>query len=315
MHTLSSFTGKTLLVTGATGFIGRALARRLQEHLDTTLVLLSRKPRREVADSAVWVDAPLDQLSRETWRTSGVERIDVVFHLAAFTPKSGAAADSVEEVYRDNLLGTRSLLESLPSPPERIVFASTLDVYAPLPEGGVLTESSPLAPANLYAASKLFCEQLIRAYAQAHGCRSTILRYGHIFGPGEEAYQKLIPQTIRQLLQGEAPVLYGDGSAERDFLYVDDAVEATLRAAVLKEQLPGPINIVRGSSRPIRDIVEMLVDIAGFSGNIRFLADRPSGQSLRFDNRGMRESLGVWPYVSLEDGLRREVDYFKGLHQ
>jgi UDP-glucose 4-epimerase len=116
-------------------------------------------------------------------------------------------------------------------------------------------------------------------YAHNHGCHYAILRYGHIFGPGEEAYEKLIPRTIRQLMQGEPPVLYGDGSAERDFLYMDDAVEATLQAAIFNVRELDPVNIVRGESSPVFKIVEMLTAITKFQGNIRYMTDKLGGTS------------------------------------
>jgi nucleoside-diphosphate-sugar epimerase len=313
MHILNYFKGKTILVTGGTGFIGTHLVSRLRADENIRLVLLSKKPVSEDSTNEMWICSSLDDLSPEIWRQAGVEHIDILFHLGAFTPKFQTEADRVEEVYRDNLIGTRSLLDSLPSPPDRVIFTSTIDVYAVPPMDGLLDEDSPLGPSGLYGISKLFCEQLIRVYATMFGCGYSILRYGHIFGPGEGAYGKLIPQMIRRLLQGEEPVLYGDGSAERAFLYVSDAVEATLRAAVSNRYEIGPINIVRDASASIRSITETLIRITGFAGGIKYLTDKPNGYPLRFDNRRMREVLGEWNFVSLEEGLKREVDYFRGL--
>lgn len=311
---MNDFVGKTLLVTGATGFVGSHLVSRLCRDGNVRLVLLARKRTAEDHQGVTWVSSALDQLTPATWREAGVERIDLVFHLGAYTPKSSTEADRVAEIYRDNLLGTRTLLESFPNTPERVIFASSIDVYA-APTGKVLEEDSPLGANGLYGASKLFCEQLVRVYAKTYGFAYAILRYGHIFGTGEEAYGKLIPLMIRRLLQGESPVLYGDGSVERDFLYVEDAVEATLRAALSDRPELGPVNVVRGESVTLRKIAEMLVMLTGFAGQIKYLVDKPAGYSLRFDNRLMQELLGTWDFISLKDGLKREVDYFRRLHQ
>ncbi|EDN71227.1 NAD-dependent epimerase/dehydratase [Beggiatoa sp. PS] len=311
---MNRLSGKTILVTGATGFIGQHLVHRLLRIPDIRLIVVSRKPNTQTSGKILWITSPVEQLTPAIWQANGIDKIDLVFHLGAFIPKKADDANLITEIYRDNLLGTRALLESVPSPLERIIFASTIDVYAtPLADNLVLDEFSVVEPSGLYGASKLFCESLIRAYAREHENGYAILRYGHIFGPGEEAYHKLIPQTIRQLLQGKSPTLYGNGSTKRDFLYIDDVIEATLRTAIDEKQEIGPLNIVRGVSKPIRDIVNLLIKIIEFSGEIEFILDKPEGYSLNFDNSKMRETLGNWNFVSLEEGLRREVEWFRRL--
>ncbi len=298
-------------MTGGAGFIGTHLVKRLLEDSSIHLVLLSKSEVEERYAGVTYVVAPPGKLSSETWRKAGLERIDFVFHLGAFTPKTQEQGDFIEAIYRDNLLGTRELLASLPAPPVRVVFSSTLDVYAQLPDDTVLTEASPVGPSNLYGASKLFCEQLIRTYARSQNCGHAILRYGHIFGPGEGAYGKLIPQTIKHMLSGKAPVIYGDGSTERDFLYVTDAIEATVRAAMSDAPELGPVNIVRGASVSIRTIVEILISILNYSEEIQYVSGGSMRSSLRFDNSQMRKDLGHWDLVPFEDGLKEEVRYFQ----
>jgi nucleoside-diphosphate-sugar epimerase len=220
--------------------------------------LLSRNPPSVLREGETWITVALDQLTSKIWQREGVGRFDIVFHLGAFTPKRSGNEESVAEIYESNLLGTRALLESMRDAPKKIIFASTLDVYAPQQNGYVLTERSPLLPATIYGASKLFCEHLVRAFAQRRGFGCAILRYGHIYGPGEEAYFKLIPATIQTLLRNEGPIVYGDGSSLRDFLYVEDAVEATLRAGTSEVDTSEAVNIVSGNSTSIREVVETL---------------------------------------------------------
>lgn len=320
---MSSPEGKTILLTGATGFIGHHLRKRLSQMPFGRLVLLSRTPSHEDktpewGNNETRVVSSLDTLSPHTWKDHGIDRIDTVFHLGGFIPKKSGSGDDpshVNQVYRDNLEGTRGLLDSLPFPPQRIVFASTIDVYAPLPEGAILTESSAIRPSGIYGASKLFCESLIESYARRTGCAWSILRYGHLYGPGEGSFSKLIPQAIKALLEGRNPVLYGDGSVLRDFLYVGDAVEASVRALSDKTNHIGPLNIVRGESRPIREFVELLARITGYSGGITSMPDRDGGQSLRFDNTGMLKALGKWSFFPMEEGLHHEIEYFRERHR
>lgn len=306
--------GQTVLVTGATGFIGRHLVNRLRQIQNIRLVLLSRKACIAPNPYEIWVRSSLAQLTPKIWQDNGINQFDVVFHLGAFTPKSASEANQEDPIFQDNIYGTRALLNSFPALPKRFLFASTLDVYSPQ-AGKAIDEDDRVDPAGLYGASKLFCEKLIKIHAETRGFDSAILRYGHIFGPGEEAYGKLIPLMIRRLLKGLAPALYGDGSALRDFLYVEDAVEATLRAAFSDKMNIGPVNIVRGQSITIRAVAEKLITLTGFKGEIHYHADRPAGDSLRFDNRRMKEILGEWEFMSIGEGLRHEVDAFRRLYR
>jgi nucleoside-diphosphate-sugar epimerase len=137
------------------------------------------------------------------------------------------------------------------------------------------------------------------------------LRYGHIYGAGEGAYAKLIPQVIKTLLRHESPVIYGDGSVQRDFMFVGDAIEATVRSATSAYHKIEALNVVSGQSKSIREFVEILSGIVGFSGGIRYLLDKHGGYSLKFSNNRMFDILGRWELFPLNEGLRHEVNYFR----
>jgi nucleoside-diphosphate-sugar epimerase len=303
--------GETILLTGATGFIGSPLLDRLRRRGDLNLVILSRMPPSDPPSGETWITCSMEKLTSHLLAEHQITQVHRVFHLGAFTPKGAADADCIDEAYRSNLLGTRALLEALPNVPLKVVFASTLDVYASGGEEDVLVESSPLGPISLYGASKLFCESLVASWSKQHLCGYAILRDGHIYGPGEEAYRKLVPEAIRTLLRCENPVIYGDGSTLRDLLYVDDAVEATLRAGWHKSNCIDPVNIVRGASQSIREIVEMLIALSNKPARIVYRTDRPAGRSMQFDNDRMLRVLGHWKLTSLEEGLRREIESFR----
>jgi nucleoside-diphosphate-sugar epimerase len=301
---------KVVLVTGASGFIGSRLVVALSKIIGIKLFLFSRQPLQSTQQNVSWLKGELGQLTPEYWQSQGVNRIDYVFHLGAFTPKYAAEANHIKQAIEDNILGTRALLESLPGKISRFIFSSTLDVYEKLEDGKVLTENSPVNPGDLYGSSKLFCERLISAWAKANDCNYAILRYGHIYGPGEDQYGKLIPVVIRNLFANQSPVIHGDGSTLRDYLYVDDVVEATLRAALVNENID-VLNVVRGESISLKEVVQLLIRLTESDKEIEFIIDKPNTSSLKFDNTLMTKALGVWLKTSLEKGLAAEVDSYR----
>jgi UDP-glucose 4-epimerase len=296
--------GKTVLITGATGFLGSHLSHRVVAE-GAAVYVVTRTPEASADGPEHWIETPLEDLRPATWTASGAPRFDLVFHLGAFTPKNHAERDRAEDISRSNQEGTRALLSSFPIPPGRIVFASTLDVYG-TPTGSVLDERSPLAPGSLYAESKLWCEGALADFARSSGSETVTLRYGHLFGPGEERYEKLIPNTIRRILEGQPPVVVGTGEARQDLLYVDDAVEATVRAAFAPSP-PAVINVTRGESHSVDEVIGALVAASGYEGPVERKPATGAEESWTFDPHLMRETLGRWPMVSLEEGLEREV--------
>jgi len=301
--------GKVILVTGANGFIGTHLVAKLHRIHGVKLLLLSRQPKQSASEDVIWLEGELESLTPAFWEAHHVDYLDYVFHLGGFTPKNGSTASDIERNIRDNISGTYALLKSLPGVPSGIIFSSTLDVYAPPKDGEVLTESSMLQPTGFYGASKLLCEKLISTWAAANGCRVAILRYGHIYGAGEGQYGKLIPVAIRSLLANQAPRISGDGSVLRDYLFVGDALEATIRAAQAESSV-GPVNIVSGTSVTLKSVMQVIQNIIGNGIRAEYLLDKPSGVSLRFDASLMKKIFGDWPMTTLEEGLKEEVEAF-----
>jgi nucleoside-diphosphate-sugar epimerase len=307
---MKQFEGKTVLVTGASGFIGSKLAERFSSVSGIKLILLGREVAESACGSVLRFKCALSELRPGFWEDAGFTKIDYVFHLAAFTPKNHQEANSLERVVSDNICGTHTLLASLTIPVGKLIYSSTLDVYEKPKTGDVLSEASRLSPETLYGSSKLFCEKLVTEWSKQNNVDCSVLRYGHIYGPGEEKYCKLIPLTINKLLQGKSPVVFGKGEDLRDFLYVEDAVEATIRAAC-KDCRGAAINIVSGSSVPILNIVQTLVRLVNPEIDIQFIPASTPGVSLRFDSSGMFEVLGRWSLTALEDGLASEIKAHK----
>jgi len=300
-----SLINSNVLVTGATGFIGRHLVERLLQE-KANVWTLSRKRSKSFPEPIHQLQSNLESLTQSFWRDLRLPKFDIVYHLGGFTPKTSSSANDLDRCFADNIVGTRQLLDSIYPLPSRFIFASTLDVYAKPISGGI-HEGSPIGPSTLYGSSKLFAETHIAHWADQQDVAAIILRYGHIFGPGEGAYEKFIPRAIRCFLSGNSPIVHGDGSIVRDFLYVDDAVEATVRASTATSVEGRTINIVRGEKVSIRQTVELLAELTNFTGEITYRRDLPCGRDISFDNSYMRKLLGRWQFIPIEVGLEREI--------
>ena len=283
---MNSLSNKTILVTGSSGFVGSKLVSRLI-HDGVNVICLPRNQELKCDD-----------------------KIDILFHLGAFTPKTPKMANSIDDIYRSNIMATHSLLQSLPNIPERIVFSSTLDVYA-ISDNDATTEMSKVDPPSLYGSSKLFCEKLITTFAMQNNCKYSILRYGNIYGPGEAAYAKLIPQTIRAILSNISPNIHGNPNALRDFVYIDDVIEATIRSVTHVTDSIEPLNIVSGTSYSVEFFVRKIIEIFNSTISINYTDQDILGISRSFNNSRMLDLLGKWNQIAINDGLQKEIEYFK----
>ena len=283
---MNSLSNKTILVTGSSGFVGSKLVSRLI-HDGANVICLPRNQELKCDD-----------------------KIDILFHLGAFTPKTPKMANSIDDIYRSNIMATHSLLQSLPNIPERIVFSSTLDVYA-ISDNDATTEMSKVDPPSLYGSSKLFCEKLITTFAMQNNCKYSILRYGNIYGPGEAAYAKLIPQTIRAILSNISPNIHGNPNALRDFVYIDDVIEATIRSVTHVTDSIEPLNIVSGTSYSVEFFVRKIIEIFNSTISINYTDQDILGISRSFNNSRMLDLLGKWNQIAINDGLQKEIEYFK----
>ncbi len=290
--------GPTLLVTGASGFIGRHLVGALRRHFpDATLRTLSGR----LGDARAGV-APFD------------ERFDGAFHLAARTPHGSGPEDaaSVRAVIDANVIGLEALLDALAGRCQRVVFASTLDVYRPPDDDVALDEKSPLGPATVYGASKILGETMLRAWAARHDVRFAILRLTHVYGPGEHHYRKLIPVAIERALAGLPIRVSGDGSALRDFAYVTDVAESFVAAW---RRLAGgsldTVNVASGRSVPVHEVARTIGSLVPGAVLAFDAASTTPQRSYRFDVARMRRELGATTTTTLVEGLRAEIDAFR----
>ncbi len=276
-----------VLLTGETGFLGKRVYASLDADPGVLVTVLGER---------------LIDLERKAHLG-----VDIVIHLAAWTPKRAGSSD-LRQIIDANIVGLHALLNALDPVPRRFLFASTVDVYG-LRNGQEVHEHSPLNPTDAYAASKLLGEHMVMENARARQYEACALRIGHLYGPGEETYEKFIPTAIRALMKGRPPTVVGDGQSRRDLLYVDDAAEAIRRLAVMPGDLPDLVNLAASDTYTLVEIAQTLIDIVGFMGGIRYLGDHANPPSLGFDTTLLTQAIGDWDRVALFEGLRREIEH------
>ncbi|MBI4951010.1 MAG: NAD-dependent epimerase/dehydratase family protein [Myxococcales bacterium] len=307
------------LVTGGAGFIGAHLVGALLARGATVCAL--------------------DDLSSGSWTALGADRdaaalrcvegdvrdaalcaelargVDVVFHEAAIC----SVQESIEAPVRvdaTNVGGTVAVLDAARhAHVRRVVLASSTAVYgdaATLP----VHEGLPTEPLSPYAAGKLAAEHYARVFCRLGGSDAACLRYFNVFGPGQtpdSAYAAAIPRFIAAALAGETLTIYGDGEQTRDFCYVDDVVEANLRAADVEVPLGGrAINVGTGASVPIARVAEHIRGaVGGTAGIVHAPARAGDVRHSRADIGLARRLLGFEPHTRWQDGIAPTVAYLR----
>ena len=240
---------------------------------------------------------------------------DAVFHLAAQTIV-GVARESPLETFEVNVRGAWNVFEACREHGvERVVFASSDKAYGSSPELPY-REDFPLRGAYPYDASKAAADTIARSYAAAYGLPLAVTRFANVYGGGDLNFSRLVPETVVALLEGRAPAIRSDGSPERDFLHVDDAVAAYLAIAGALEDGAAGEAFNAGGERPhsVREVVELVCALAGAGVDPDFQGEgSPAGEIDRqFVDSGKLRALTGWrPAVGLEEGLRRTLEWYR----
>ena len=291
-----------ILITGASGFIGNRLLYRVVNEFGREKVLaLTSKPI-NICPYLLHNDYNFES---DFFIKNGYQEINTIIHAGAFTPKSSNEGNDYR-LCNTNITNTAKLLSAQLPYLKKIIFLSTLDVYANSP---IIDESSPVSPVSLYGHSKIYCEEMIKSWCKENEISNITLRIGHVYGPGEEKYKKIIPVMMRQIIDGKPLTLFGEGDEIRTFIYVDDVIDAisnTLRLNVKNEL----INIVGSEQITIRDLMKMIISISKRKIIIEKVERASKPRNLIFNNKRMCDLLHI-PKISLSDGLNYEWDYMQ----
>jgi len=301
---LPSISDKRILVTGGAGFIGSNIAAALIPENDVIVLdNLSSGLRSNVPDEATLIQGDVRHTADLKQATKNV---DIIFHQAALI--------NVEESVRDpelthdiNVAATVKLLERARAESARFIFASSAAVYGH-PETVPISEDAQTDPTSPYGLSKLVAEQYVHLYANLYGLSAVSLRYFNVYGPGQMSgnYSAVISVFAEQAVEGESITVEGDGSQTRDFVHVQDIVQANLLAA--NAEVTGVFNVGTGGSVSIIELAEIIRDLSGQESEIVYVDERPGDiNRSRADISRGSEELGFEPTVSLEDGLEELI--------
>lgn len=314
----------TYVVTGGAGFIGSHLASALIGRGDRVRVVDDLSGGRLENLDPRHFGPPGSGLPGEIFRgdvcdagllARAFRGASGVFHEAAQVSVPASIQDPVTS-YRINVMGTLAVLEAARSEGVRkVLFAASSAAYGDDP---TLPKVETMAPRPLspYASGKLAGEALLSVWARSYGLEAVSLRYFNVYGPGQSddsPYSGVIALFARAVLAGRAPTILGDGEQSRDFVFVDDVVEANLRAMDRRLEPGIVLNVGTGRSVTINRLYATISTLAGFSEPALRAPARAGDvpHSLASIDRA-RQHLGFEPAVSLESGLQRTLAWYRG---
>ena len=299
-----------ILVTGGAGFIGSHVTRLLLDAGHGVVVLdnMSNGHKDQVDPRAKLIVGDIKDTQKVQQALKGA---DAVIHMAGLIIVPESVADPAK--YCDNnVLGTVSLLQSMrESGVKKIIFSSSACVYG-TPDKLPIKEDAPVRPDNPYGACKASIEAFLQTYHANFGFDATILRYFNPYGPGElhDPETHAIPNFIRAALTKKSIPLYWKGEQIRDFIYIEDLAQAHID--VLKLSGFNIFNIGTEKGICVKDVVDQIFKIVGYKVPIDDLGKRPGDVHANFaSSQKLAKAVGWKAKVSLAEGLRRTIDFFK----
>ena len=316
---LASLRDKNILVTGAAGFIGSHLTDLLLQK-DAQVVGYDNlysgdmKNLDNVLNNSKFTFIKADILDEKRLKTVlNKHQIELIFHLAALTDIQSSIKDPLL-THRVNTTGTIKLVSTaMNANVKRLIFTSSAAVYGdpitlPVQEN---VQSQPISP---YGASKASAEKYIQSLVTTSSLEYVILRYFNVYGPRQlsSKYSGVIATFIKRLLKKKAPIIYGDGSQTRNFIFVKDIVDATIRASQSNIARNSIINVASKDSCSILDLTNLLLKLSNQKIDPIFQPSR-SGDILhsRADITRLENTLNWTQQYSLEEGLELTLNWFK----
>lgn len=317
----TTFTNKNIILTGGAGFLGKAVVRQLKSHgvSDAQIFI----PRRK--DFDLTKEADVARLYRDAFPG---KKADLVIHLAAEVGGIGANRKSPGRYFFANMAMALHLIElaradGLIDRGGKFVQVGTICAYpkfTPVPfNENELWNGYPEETNAPYGVAKKAAWQMLDAYKLQYGMKSTYVLPVNLYGPEDNfdlESSHVIPALIRKCVEAQARgdkqiVCWGTGSASREFLYSEDAAAGILRAAEVMDE-PTPINLGAGFEITIKNLVELIVKLTGFKGDIVWDPTKPDGQPRRCLDVSLAQKLLNWKsQVGFEQGLKQTIDWYR----
>jgi nucleoside-diphosphate-sugar epimerase len=307
------------LVTGGAGFIGSNIVDELVSRGQEVRVLddLSSGNERNLAGVRSKIDLRVGNITNLAALQSACQGVECVIHLAARTSVPRSVKDPLE-TNSVNIDGTlNALVAARDAKVRRFVFAASSSAYGETPELPKLETMQP-KPISPYGVSKYVGELYAQVFGRVYGLENASIRYFNVFGPRQDPssqYSGVLSRFMLALLQGQPPVIYGDGEQSRDFTYIENVVDQTLRAC----EAPGANGVVfnggTGARITLNQVLKLLEKITGKKISAKY--DPPRTGDIRDSQADIslaRKLLGYQPRVDFEQGLQRTWEWYKGAY-
>jgi nucleoside-diphosphate-sugar epimerase len=306
------------LITGIAGFIGSSLARAVLGQGDEVCGIdnLSTGKRENLVEIISRIDFRKADLLDSDAMNDVCRGVDYVLHQAAIPSVPMSVVDPIGN-NRTNIDGTVNLLVAArDAKVKRVVYAASCSAYGDTPAQRK-REDMPPDPLSPYAVAKLAGEYYMVACYRCYGLETVCLRYFNVYGPRQDPlspYSGVLSKFITQMLKGECPTIFGDGTQSRDFTYVDNAVQANLLACKAPgAEVAGQVfNVASGTSVDLNETFHMLKKLTGYTGRVEYAEARAGDVKHSLADLASAEThLGYRPAIDLAEGLRRTVEWYR----
>ena len=304
------------LVTGGAGFIGSNICRRLVAEGCSVRVLdnLLTGKRSNLADVIDRIDFIEADMGDADVARAAMKDVDVVLHQGAL-PSVPLSVDNPAATHRHCVDATFTvLMAARDAGVKRLVYAASSSAYGDTPTLPKV-ETMPTCPLSPYAVGKLVGEYYGAVFSKVFGLETISLRYFNVFGPYQDPtsqYAAAIPAFVTAILKDEPPTVYGDGEQSRDFTYIDNVVEANLRAARAEKTQGEVVNIACGEAITVNAIIELINELLGKDVKPVYAPPRAGDvKHSHADITAARNLIGFEPVIPFRQGLEKAIDWYR----